>query len=243
MSAAAFDRHLPLAGTYNLRDVGGYATSGGGTTRWRTLLRADALHRVDEQGWDEIGVRTVIDLREDGEHAKAPHAIGGRPVVVRRMPVLDRLGTLPADWTLAELYRILLDTRGQQVAAAVAALAEPGALPAVVHCTAGKDRTGIVIALTLSAVGVDDATIAADYALTAQYLVGGYIDEARARAQAMGGAEVAHFSCEPELILGVLDHVRQTSGDAGGYLVEHGMTTEQLTTLREALVEGPSIAG
>jgi protein-tyrosine phosphatase len=237
------DRHLPLAGTYNLRDVGGYPTAGGGTTRWRTLLRADALHRLDDDGWGALGVRTVVDLREDAEHDLAPHVVGGRPVVVHRMPVLDRLGSLPKGWTLADLYLHVVDERGPRLAAAVGALAEPGALPAVVHCTAGKDRTGIVIALVLSAVGVDDASIAEDYALTARYLVGDYVAEARARMDRQGGrsSSSAHFSCEPELILAVLARVRDAAGDAGTYLLGHGLPEGHLASLREALVEGPAV--
>jgi protein-tyrosine phosphatase len=244
--AAVPDRHLPLAGTYNLRDVGGYPTAGGGTTRWRTLLRGDALHRLDDDGWGTLGVRTVVDLREDAEHDLAPHVVGGHPVVVRRMPLLDRLGSLPKGWTLADLYLRVVDERGPRLAATVGALAEPGALPAVVHCTAGKDRTGIVVALVLSAVGVDDDTIAQDYALTAQYLTGGYVAEARERMQRMdrqggGSNTAAHFSCEPELILAVLARVRELSGDAGTYLVGHGLPDAHLAGLRAALVEGPAV--
>ena len=246
MSATVPDRHLPLAGTYNLRDVGGYPTVGGGTTRWRTLLRSDALHRLDHGGWGTLAVRTVVDLREDREHDLAPHAVGGHPVAVRRMPLLGRLGTLPEGWTLADLYRLVVDERGPRLAATVGLLAESGALPAVVHCTAGKDRTGIVVALVLSAVGVDDATVAADYALTSQYLVGDYLLEARERRerlarQGLASSTEAHLACEPDLILGVLARVRELAGDAGTYLVRHGLPEEHLAALRAALVDGPAV--
>lgn len=82
MTTTTDERHIPLAGTFNLRDVGGYATAGGARVRWRTLFRADSLHRLPAEAQEALlarGVRTVIDLRHAGELAVAPHILADAP--------------------------------------------------------------------------------------------------------------------------------------------------------------------
>ena len=77
------NRHLPIKGTFNVRDLGGYATAAG-ETRWRRVLRADGLHRVDSDGMSTLvaaGVSTVIDLRHPGELATQPNPFNGQPQV------------------------------------------------------------------------------------------------------------------------------------------------------------------
>src|SRR6185369_10690856 len=77
-------RHLPLDGTYNVRDIGGYTTRVGRRTRWRTLLRADSLHRLTAPAQAELlgcGVRTIVDLRHAGEHLAAPNVFAASSAV------------------------------------------------------------------------------------------------------------------------------------------------------------------
>src|SRR5919206_5017078 len=83
-ASSALPRHLSLTGTYNLRDTGGYRTLDGRTTRWRTFLRSDSLHRVPPMAQTTLlnyGVRTVIDLRRSDELHVAPNVFAGSSIV------------------------------------------------------------------------------------------------------------------------------------------------------------------
>jgi protein-tyrosine phosphatase len=237
-------RRLAVPGTFNLRDVGGYPVGEGGTVRWRTLLRSDALHLLDDDGraaLADVGLRTVVDLRTREERAHAPSALDGIGAATAHIPIAsaDALAGLPPD--LSGIYRFFIDQRGSQVTAAVAALCRPGALPALVHCSAGKDRTGVVVALTLAAVGVEDEVIAADYALSARPV----LVEPRAAAQvreSIGQRALVPdlMTAPPELMLSVLARVRRAGGSVAGYLAGHGLDRPDLERLRRALVEDGS---
>jgi protein-tyrosine phosphatase len=246
--AAAQRRRMAAGGTLNMRDVGGYPAAGGGTVRWRTLLRSDALHRLDPEGQAMlagVGLRSVVDLRTPMEAEAAPSALDGLGLVgsTRRVSLLgDDPQTLPLEppVELSDIYRYLIVHRGDEIGKAVKALCAEAALPALVHCSAGKDRTGIVIALTLSAVGVPDEYIAADYALSGSYLdpettqAIGQIGESTQLGDRLTAALLAS---PPELILNVLHWARSDGGSVAGYLAEHGVTAADLTVLRAALVE------
>ncbi|PRY02105.1 tyrosine-protein phosphatase [Allonocardiopsis opalescens] len=242
-------RHLPLAGTYNVRDVGGYPVLGGGRTRWRTLLRSDALHRLDGAGraaLADIGVRTVLDLREAVERDHAPDALDGLGARELHVPIFNDPPGRPAAFTpeLAHLYRLLVDDCAPRLAAAVAALADADAFPAVVHCTAGKDRTGLVVAFALSVAGVPDDIVAADYQLTEQFLGEPFFAESRSRLLRYGVGEdemetlrSIHLDAPAQLLLEVLTRMRAEHGDVAGYLRGNGVTDAQIEVLRTALVE------
>nr|WP_261560559.1 tyrosine-protein phosphatase [Frankia tisae] len=261
-------RDLPLAGTINLRDVGGYRTADGGRLRWRTLLRSGALRGLDGPGQAvlaQLGLRTVVDLREDAEVTHDPDRLGRLAVEHRRVPVytvpatraaapamagepvsagaaagLAAVHAAGAGGDLRAIYDYTVDQRGERLAAAVLALAAPGALPAIVHCSAGKDRTGMVVALVLDLAGVPAEVIAEDFALTADFLR----DEAAAAVQKMSarastdGAELpaALLASPPELIRHALDRIHASHGDARGYLLAHGATAHALNRLVDALV-------
>jgi protein-tyrosine phosphatase len=238
-------RHLPLDVSYNLRDVGGYATATGVRTRWRTLLRADALHRLTPDSQAELlrqGVRTVIDLRWPAECALAPNVFSASAAVrYLHLPVFgDPTATRRLPETLPETYRLMVDERREQLRATLAAMAAPGGLPAIVHCTAGKDRTGIVVGLALALAGVPAATIAEDYALSNDYLANGYYDEVRRRVLARGDSwerVKPLFHCAPEYMLQILAYLEGRHGSVEGYLLAIGLTPAELAALRAALIE------
>jgi protein-tyrosine phosphatase len=145
-----------------------------------------------------------------------------------------------AGMTLADIYTFILDGRGERLTAAVLALAEPGALPAIVHCSAGKDRTGLTIMLVLDLLGVPDEFIAADYAMTAA-LLGEEAQAAlrRLTSETAGGPENLPrdlLASPPELILSSLEKVRASHGSARGYLLAHGASDAALDALTEALL-------
>jgi protein-tyrosine phosphatase len=234
-------RRIPLPGTVNMRDVGGYPTSDGGTVRWRTLLRSDALSRLDDTGRAALagfGLRTVVDLRTSEEAENAPSALDGTSARVFHVPLLraEDFDGLPPE--LAEVYRRMVDNRGEALARAVGTLATADALPGLVHCSAGKDRTGLVVALVLDLLGVPDEIIAADYATSAENL-----DTEAAHVvsqiQAITGGyrvDLGLLGSPPELILQSLARVRGQAGSVISYLVRHGLPRDAIEGLRRALV-------
>ncbi|MCJ7710626.1 MAG: tyrosine-protein phosphatase, partial [Chloroflexi bacterium] len=171
MTTTQPDRHIVLDGTRNVRDVGGYPAAGGRRTRWRTLLRSDELTRIPDEtraALETLGLRQVIDLRWPEELVISPNAFrnSGR-VRYTSIPLLADDPTPHAG--LAGMYRHVLDARGTQLADVVRSLLEQDGLPAVFGCAAGKDRTGVTIALLLDLVGVPRPIIVEDYAVSAHY--------------------------------------------------------------------------
>jgi protein-tyrosine phosphatase len=240
--ALADGRHLRVDGTFNLRDVGGYPTYAGGTVAWRTLFRSDSLHRLDGQGAAGLAgldLRTVVDLRADTEVEQRPSAMAGLPARIVRAPLVRDPTVLPPLTGLGEEYRYMIDECGDPIGAAVRELCAPGALPALVHCAAGQDRTGIVIALVLALLGVPDELIGADYALSSVYLdpdstavIG------RLKAARLADNVTAELLSSPAgLILNVLAWARAAGGGSvHGYLMAHGIGAPDLAALRSALV-------
>jgi protein-tyrosine phosphatase len=245
-ASSTLPRHLGLAGTYNLRDTGGYHTLDGRITRWRTLLRSDSLHRVPPQARTALlayGVRTVIDLRRSDELRVAPNVFADASDVVYHHVSL--LADTPPDRKVAprllpDVYRLILDQRQEPLRQTLATLAAPGGFPALVHCTAGKDRTGLIVALLLGLVGVSATTIVADYALSSQYLVGLYLEEARQRA-AYNGIPWEWFQhqviCPPEFMQTTLQYLDEHHGGIPAYVRHIGLSQEQCEHLRRVLVE------
>jgi protein-tyrosine phosphatase len=237
-------RRIAVPGTLNFRDTGGYPVDGGGAVGWGRLLRSDGLHRADAAALsvlDSLGLRTVLDLRTSYEANLAPSPLDDLArsgALTAHVSLLgDDLAGLPAD--LGEIYDYVIDRQGLAVAAAIRCLARPGALPALVHCTAGKDRTGIVVAMALSAVGVPDHLVAADYALTSLYLdpehtpTIGHVQESTGLGDRLTAALLAS---PPELILRTLARARAHGGTIGGYLAGHGVSDTDIASLRAALV-------
>jgi protein-tyrosine phosphatase len=237
-------RHIAVAGTLNFRDVGGYPVAGGGFTAWRTLFRSDTLHRVDDEGSATIaglGLRTVLDLRTLEELMIAQGPLGDFADRGTRTVHMSLVGPdfseLPPE--LEGVYTFFVERRGSAIAAAISELARPEALPALVHCTAGKDRTGTVIAFALAAIGVPDEFIAADYALSSMYLIAeqtAVIGQLSADTGLGEQFTEALLASPPELILRVLDRAREEAGSIAGYLARHGLSEEELAALKAALV-------
>jgi len=144
---------------------------------WRRLFRADGLHKLtasDRAKLIELGLSTVIDLRTLDEAAqRGSFPVDDVPVRYVALPLTD---VLPAtedlpDWGeaayVATRYGAMVSEGGHMLTQAIDVLASGGSLPAVMHCSAGKDRTGVLSALLLAFLGVPDETIIKDYALSA----------------------------------------------------------------------------
>ncbi len=223
-------RRIAVPGTANLRDVGGYPAVGGGTVRWRTLFRSDALNWLGGSGRAALaglGLRTVIDLRTNGEVAVAPCALDGHVARTCHVPLFTEaaIGRLPPE--LAAIYAYMIDRCGRAIARAIGQLCGDGALPGLIHCTAGKDRTGLVVALILEAIGVPDDVIAADYTLSSSHInpdVAGDIQRIRAVSGVGRWIDLGALGSPPEVIHAALAHVRERSGSVPGYLLDNGLS-------------------
>ncbi|MBO4208688.1 protein-tyrosine-phosphatase [Micromonospora echinofusca] len=229
---------------FNFRDVGGYATRDGRTVRWRRLYRSDSPHRLtatDVEAFAAIGVRTVVDLRRPYEVTRDGRVPGFDGLAYRHIHPEHREwaesrydSTTDLARYLADRYRDLTDTGARGLAEAVGVIADPAAAPVMVHCVAGKDRTGLVCALTLAALGVADDDIAADYALT---------DEGMARylTSTVAGPDTnplgVPLACPPEAMALFLGELRHRYGSVEEYLMAGGLTADQLTTLRDHLLD------
>jgi protein-tyrosine phosphatase len=175
------DRALPFDGCVNFRDLGGYRTTDGRTIGWRRLFRADGLHRLseaDHRRLIDLGVATVIDLRTvDEAEQRGRFPVDQVPVRYVDLPLMDVLPAteeLPS-WReasfVADRYAQMVSEGAPALAAAFEVLGSGGSLPAVFHCSAGKDRTGVLSALILAFFGVPDETIVEDYALSGAAMV------------------------------------------------------------------------
>ncbi|MFT3854673.1 MAG: tyrosine-protein phosphatase [Ilumatobacteraceae bacterium] len=236
------ERLLPLRGVFNARDIGGYATPRG-RIGWGRVIRTAGLDCLDDAGRGmlaQLGVRTVVDLRREDERVERPNALGTLEVATVHVSIGSAAPAAEREViTLEEAYLRIVTDAGAALATAVGELARPGALPAIIHCTAGKDRTGIVVAFLLALLGVDDEVIAADYAVSENLLgdpfverIGGDDPEILARLLPLLGSP-------PAMIRWVFEQVRTSHGGVEDYLVAHGLDPAAPDRLRVALLEDP----
>lgn len=239
------DRFLPLRGTTNTRDLGGLPLVGGGTTESGRVWRSDAplvLADEDVGALERLGLTTVVDLREAGERTHEPNALLGRPfVVVHHVEVwrlVNERGGRPTDpFDITAFYVAALDHAGEAFAEGVRLIAEaPGA--AVFHCTAGKDRTGLLAALVLEAVGVPRAAVIEDFALTHDRI--GAVRERLLADAVRRGVDPLQFGrllgATADLIEPALEHLDRRHGGAVAYLTAAGVADATLARLRAKLV-------
>jgi protein-tyrosine phosphatase len=217
---------ITIEGTFNARwsDLAGTG-----------LARAAALDGIGRTGAGqlaELGITRIVDLREPGERRTPPH-----PVPVVSVSLYNLPDGPPATGTLESIYDFLLHERGTELTRAVAAIATaPGAV--LVHCTAGKDRTGLVIALALLAAGRSEADVVADYALSAGVVRAARLDHV---TELLGSLRLAPAAYEDALRLHLdspaeaMQHALRTLDGLGGavdYLTRHGLTPAELRALR-----------
>ncbi|NUR95183.1 MAG: HAD-IA family hydrolase [Kribbellaceae bacterium] len=207
----------------NARDVGGLPTRYGVPTRAGALVRTDAFDAVSDE-LRALDAGLVLDLRSDWE-IKQPHPLDGLPAY-RRIPWIDpaaeQLRDPDAEPRLLDVYRNSLTRNANHIRRIFAAIADaPADRPVVIHCKAGKDRTGLTIAILLELAGVPRSHIAADYAISEVNL---------------GLQDGPEFSrTRPETILGSLDHL-DSLGGVRGYLSWLGLTPVQIHRLATRLV-------
>jgi protein-tyrosine phosphatase len=179
-------RWLPLTGASNARDLGGLPLKSGGVTRHGVLLRSDTLQELTDAdvAWlQAAGLHTVIDLRAPAEAAREGRGpLADTEVAYASLPFIPDEAIIPDDprhevivadrreRDRVEHYLDYLRLAAPRVVAALDLLASPGAAPALFHCAAGKDRTGVLAAIVLEMNGVERDAIIADFALTNERL-------------------------------------------------------------------------
>ncbi len=246
-------RLVRLEAVHNFRDLGGYEMADGRTIGWGRLFRADGLYRLagdDLDVMDGLGIRTVIDLRsstEVGDHGRYP--VEQHPVAFHHLPIID------ATWMQDEIpefadteqgsvdflvwaYRDMLAKGADRFAHAIQLLTVPEAAPAVFHCAAGKDRTGIMAALILAGLGVDEETVIADYGLTgaAMERMRVWVDENHPEmSKRMSDAPSFMLAARPEAMRQILVDLRTGHGSVREYLSAIGVGTAQLDALASML--------
>lgn len=222
-------RHVELETCCNFRDLGGYRTADGRRTRWRLLFRADGLTRLsdgDRAVLGSLGVRNVIDLRTELEvefRGRFPEDVEG--VTYHHLPLTD---TLPGaedvpDWGqpsfVARRYASYLDGGSASLGAALDLLGEADNLPAVFHCSVGKDRTGVLAAVVLGVLGVPEEVIVEDYVLSSlamTRILEQLQDEYRDAADTVSRFAPVILSVEPASMEGFLDAVHRRFGSFDG---------------------------
>jgi protein-tyrosine phosphatase len=227
---------------YNFRDLGGPETGDGARVQPQRLYRSESVAYLSAADAarlvDEYGLATVVDLRGEREVARWGRGpLGDRPLRYVHVPITD---VTRGEGSMSFYYIDMLVRRADVVVGLLRRLLEPGALPAVVHCEAGCDRTGVVAAAVLGLVGVPDEAIVADYDLTepalaamnarwkANYLARGnppekWIDEVWAERE--------------RAMVETIEAVRERWGGWVGWADAHGFTEQEREQLRKLLVE------
>jgi len=231
---------LTVGGVFNARDVGGIP-SARGRVREGMLLRSGSLVAANDAGIAELERRVgrIVDLRDEQEVTDAPSAVTS--IATTHLPLF--LGSVASffddDLGLEEMYRQLLDESGERLVDAVRVIARGERT--LVHCTVGKDRTGVTIALALSAVDADRDAVIADYALTASQLP----EERNRRIIAFLKAQHPHSEnaialatlSPAEVMHALLAEVDSRWGSTADYLMANGLADYELTELRSTLIE------
>jgi protein tyrosine/serine phosphatase len=247
------ERAVPFSTVFNFRDLGGYPAADGSTVRWGRLYRSDGLHRLTEDDFEDfaaLGVRTVLDLRRpdeldaDGRVAESLGLAFHHFNFHADMWPQHTLGPADMPRYLADRYAEMAEgglTGRNAVAPSLRMIADSETGPLVFHCAAGKDRTGVLAALTLSLLGVDDEDIATDYALSSE-------SERRfrewRRALSTGEPdEDGHASawvvnpCPREAMHLFLTELRERHGSVGAYVRRAGVSDAEVEKLRENLLD------
>jgi protein tyrosine/serine phosphatase len=253
---------IQLENAVNVRDVGDLPAADGARTRQGRLVRSDNLQDLSPKDVtrlvDELGVTTVVDLRSEGEvAAEGPGPLTARDDVAHlHLSLLPEAGAMtdvakdalavnrqraierdPDDIARA-FYLGYLEDRPDSVVEALRAVARaPGA--ALVHCAAGKDRTGVVVAMALSAVGVPRDHVIADYEATGER-IGLILDRLRASptyAADIDNVPAHEHDPRPEIMAGLLDRLDETHGGPLGWLAAHGFDSLDVERLRTKLLE------
>jgi protein-tyrosine phosphatase len=220
-------RHLNLAGASNFRDLGGYPAKDGRTVRWRQIFRSNHLGHLTDADIEvlrPLGLRSAFDFRGAEERALA--MCGLQEIVVHSLPIEPTvvaalrarlasgvaLSSADALEVMRDSYRNYVRYSTPSFRALFAHLVEDRA-PLVIHCTAGKDRTGFACALILHAFGVPEDLIAEDYLLTNRF----YRRDSSASSHFPDEVRQVLGSVETSFLAAAFDAINADYGSLEGY--------------------------
>jgi protein tyrosine/serine phosphatase len=240
---------VELEGCFNFRDLGGYSAADGRRLRTGQVFRSDGLQHLTESDLERltsgIGLARVIDLRSTEEITEDGSGVIVEQTTVHHVPLFERTRSQAQTITpdamppnMGELYFIMLTLAREPIVEVVRLLADFDD-PAVFHCAAGKDRTGVISALLLSLLGIPEETIVADYAFSRAN-----IDQINARLNAsqtyqriMHELPEGAYDADPAAMLLFLDRVRESHGSMQGWADESGIDEKMRERLAARLLE------
>lgn len=251
-------QRVPLRPELNFRDIGGYETSDGRRVRTGLVYRSAHLHGLDEadlEGLRRLEIRTVCDLRHAEEAAVRPGPFTDDPAV--NVLSLGMIGTRATgdpvttiveygitsitDADIAAIYQRFADEHTEVYRRVVETCSDPEAHPVVVHCSAGKDRTGLAAALMLTVLGVPESAVLDDYELTNQLWTPAQFERARRMLPDHGVDPeplAAYFQAPRPAMAATLAYLRERDGSIEGYLVDRcGVAATSVDRLREVLLD------
>jgi len=244
----AASRRVVLQGCLNFRDLGGYTARDGRAVQRGLLYRSDALHLVTPSDIailrDKLGIGTIVDLRSSEElRSEGRGPLSALPISFHHLPLVDGLTIRPearaqASMQLADRYFLLAEFAKERIAAVLETLAASEA-PAVYHCAAGKDRTGVLSAVILGILDVPDDTIVADYVLTAEALeaLQQRLLQSEGYQSILAALPPDTMHAEAETMVRLLEKVRERYGSMQTYAAEAGVRPDTLVRLRERLLD------
>jgi protein-tyrosine phosphatase len=241
-------RHIEFARLHNFRDLGGYPAADGRHVAWQRLYRSDSLGALSGADWDAfraLGVRTVIDLRHEWEIARKGRVPAYDELSYHHLPIehqpFDQVSlgpeVDPAEF-LAQRYAEVAADGVRELTQVLRTLVD-GEYPVVFHCASGKDRTGVVAALTLTLLGVPEDVVVADFALTERArdrLVADWLAEHPGRTPAWP----AFGHTPPEIMRNFLRDLAETYGSVARYCRQHlAVDDELIAALKARYLEAP----
>ena len=244
---------IPMEGLHNLRAVEGYTNVSGTRMRAGRLYRAGAWERMtaSDRVWFDEHIETVLDLRHPDELAAAAGSSNGEPpatlilhsIFREDVPLAEftaELNGLHGNGITSERYLHYLKVgAGDRFARGIELLADESNYPVLVNCTAGKDRTGILVALAMELIGIDDDTIAAEYERSNAAIDGliAYLESIGRKPQGTREEMRARMETPAEKMHGFLDGVRAEHGTVADFLASEGVSDETFEALRSQLLE------
>jgi protein-tyrosine phosphatase len=233
-------RALEFPDLLNARDLGGYPTTDGAHTRWRSVLRADDLSQLNAAGlaaFADYGVRTVLDLRWPEEASRYPSPLPGALPEVRYVRI-SLLTHTEDEWRLRsrdaakELWKCaVLEHVRHELHHVLSFIAAAPPEPLLFHCVAGKDRTGLIAALLLALADATPEAIARDYSASSENLREGYL---KRYADAEPARVLDALRCPEEGAYNMLAFLER-SGGVRAYLAQIGLRQDEIERLRARL--------
>lgn len=241
-------RRVVLEGCLNFRDLGGYPTRDGRMVQQGLLYRSDALHLVTPSDIailrDKLGIGTIVDLRSSEElRSEGRGPLAALPIRFHHVPLVDGLTMRPeartqASIQLADRYFLLAEFAKERIAAVLETLAASDT-PAIYHCAAGKDRTGVLSAVILGLLDVPDETIVADYVLTAEALeaIQQRLLQSEGYQSILAALPPDTMHAEAETMIRLLEKIRARYGSMRDYAAAAGVGSDTLQRLEERLLD------